>query len=272
MSTVNVLGLSFGAVMMAFLAKLVPALIVTLVCYIAIKVISKIMFSVIEKTRFERGMKDFLLSAIKIGLWFIAIIIIAGSLGIAVASLVAVLSVAGLALSLSIQGTMSNVFSGITVLATRPFVVDDYVEINGVAGNVVTIGLFYTTVRTLDNKIISVPNSEVTSAKVINYTHESIRRVDLNFCASYSDSTESVKSAIIQAIQADERVLQDPAPFAGLLTYHESRIEYVARAWVKSADYWDVYFALNESVRESFAKCGVKMTYDHINVHMVKED
>ncbi|MGI6029593.1 MAG: mechanosensitive ion channel family protein [Candidatus Heteroscillospira sp.] len=263
------LGLSAAAA--AFAANLVSALLAALVCWIVIRILTRILFNIFEKTRFERGMKNFMLSAAKVGMWFIAVIIIAGAMGIEVASLVAVLSVAGLALSLSIQGIMSNVFSGVTVLATHPFVVGDYVELNGVAGTVSAIGLFYTSVKTVDNKTISIPNSEVTSAKVINYTHEALRRVDLAFTASYDNSTEQVKGALMAAMEADSRVLRDPAPFAGLLSYKDSSIEYVLRAWVKSEDYWDVYFALNEAVREEFKRAGVEMTYNHLNVHVVNK-
>ena len=262
--------LSLGVLAAPLVANILSAVVAALVCWIVIKIISRILFNVFEKTHFERGMKNFLLSAARVGLWSIAVIIIAGALGVEVASLVAVLSVAGLALSLSVQGIMTNLFSGVTVLATHPFVVGDYVELNGVSGTVANIGLFYTSVKTVDNKVISVPNSEITSAKVINYTHEALRRVDLTFSASYDNGTEQVKEALLSAARADSRVLTDPAPFAGILSYKDSCIEYVLRSWVKSGDYWDVYFALNESVRESFARAGVEMTYNHLNVHVVK--
>ncbi|MGE4353210.1 MAG: mechanosensitive ion channel family protein [Oscillospiraceae bacterium] len=255
----------------AFLANLISALIVALVCYIAIKIISKIIFKIIEKTHFEQGVKHFLLSAVKVGLWFIAIIIIATKLGIPAASLVALLSVAGLALSLAFQGVLTNLFSGLTVLTTRPFVIGDYVELNGLSGTVSAINLFYTTLKTVDNKMISVPNSEVTSAKVINYSHEARRRLDMTFSASYDDTTENVRAAIMEAVAAQDKILQDPAPFVGLLAYKDSCIDYVLRVWVNNADYWDIYFALNETVRECFAKHGVQMTYNHLNVHMISD-
>ena len=265
------LNLGISAAASTFLANIISALMMAIVCYIAIKIFSKIMFNIIEKTRFERGMKNFFLSAAKVVLWFIAIIIIASTLGIPVASLVAVLSVAGLALSLSLQGILSNVFSGMTLLVTHPFFVGNYVELNGVSGTVETIGLFYTAVKTIDNKLISVPNSEVISAKVINYSHEAKRRVDMTFSASYDDATETVKAAIMDAVNSEVRILPDPTPFVGLLTYKDSCIDYVLRAWVNNADYWDVYFSLNENVRECFVKYGVKMTYNHLNVHMTSD-
>lgn len=250
---------------------LLKALVVALICYIAIKAIRRIFDGVLEKTHFEKGLKSFISSAVNVALWSVAVIIVCQSLGIQVTSLVAVLSVAGVALSLSIQGIMSNLFSGVCVLGTRPFVAGEYVSLNGIEGTVDSVGFFYTSVKTVDNKLISVPNSEITSAKVINFSREALRRVDLTFSASYDNGTEQVKNALLESARADSRVLDTPAPFAGLLSYKDSCIDYVLRVWVKSGDYWDVYFALNESVRESFKRHGVEMTYNHVNVHVVKD-
>jgi small conductance mechanosensitive channel len=266
----NIYTVGFGAIAAALASVVVKALVIALICWIVIRVIMGILRKLFARTRFDAAMQNFLLSACQVALWFIAIIIVASSLGINVASLVAVLSVAGLALSLSVQGVMSNVFSGVTVLATHPFAAGDFVELNGISGVVETVGLVYTKIKTLDNKLISVPNSEVTGAKVINYSAEAIRRVDLTFCAAYDCPTEQVKKALMEAMEANEKVLRDPAPFAGLLSYKDSSIEYVARAWCKNADYWDVYFGLNESVRESFKRNGVEMSYAHLNIHVQK--
>lgn len=266
-SIVN-LGLSVGTA--SLLASIIAALIIALICYIMIKVLNRVAVKVFQKMHLEAGVQSFLSSAINIALWFVAVLIIAPIFGIEVTSLIAVLSVAGLALSLSVQSIMSNVFSGVTVLTTRPFVVGNFVELNGVMGTVNTIGIFYTTIKTPDNKLIYIPNSEVTSAKIINYSHEEIRRVDLNFCVSYKDKTEDVKASLIETAKADARVLSDPAPFAAILSYKDSTIEYVLRTWVKGSDYWDVYFALNESVRDGFEKNGIELSYSHLNVHIEK--
>ena len=273
MDSVAIFGtLGIGAALSALAANLVKALIVALICYIVIKAIRRIFHGVMEKTHFERGLKSFMENVVNVALWSVAVIIVCQSIGIQVTSLVAVLSVAGVALSLSVQGIMSNLFSGVCVLGTRPFVAGDYVSLNGVEGVVEAVGFFYTSIKTVDNKVISVPNSEITSAKVINFSREDLRRVDLTFCASYDNATEQVKGAIMEAMQADSRILTDPAPFTGLLSYKDSCIEYVARAWVRTGDYWDVYFALNEAVRESFRRNGVEMTYNHVNVHMVQDN
>ena len=253
------------------LYSLFSVVLVFLLCFVAIKIILRVLRRVLDRSRMEQGVKGFINSGAKCLLWIIAIIIVAGELGINTTSLVALLSVAGLALSLSIQGVMTNLFSGITILTTKPFISGDYVELDGMSGKVKDIGLFYTTVTTIDNKIVYIPNGQVAAGKIVNYTQLDKRRVDLSFTASYDAETENVKNALLDAAKGDRRVLNDPAPpFAGLLSYGDSAIEYALRVWVKEEDYWDVYFALNECVREAFAKNNIEMTYNHLNVHLDK--
>ena len=198
-------------------------------------------------------------------------IIVAGALGIPTTSLVALISIAGLALSLSVQNILSNLFSGLTLLITKPFKAGDYVEVAGKAGVIKTVGLFYTQMNTLDNILVSIPNGDITGSTINNYSSEPLRRVDMNFCASYDCATEDVKTAIMEAISRDEKILADPAPFVRLNEYKDSVVDYVVRVWCKGADYWDVHFNLNENVRECFAEKGVKMSYGHLNVHVVEK-
>ena len=223
------------------LSTLFGALITFLVCLVVISIILKIVGRALNNAKkMGRTMKNFLLSAVKIALWVIAVIIIAGELGIPTASLVALLSVAGLALSLSVQGLLGNLFSGLTLLMTHPFAEGNFVEVAGKTGVVKSIGMLYTTINTLDNVVISIPNSDVVGSAINNYSADPLRRVDMLFCVALNE-------------------------------YKDSVVEYVVRVWVKNADYWDVHFALNEKVRESFARNGVAMSYAHVNVHLVEK-
>ena len=252
------------------LMSVLSAVLVFLICLVAITVIMRIVDQIQKKSKFEKTVNSFIRSSIKVALWIIAIVIVADKLGIPTTSLVTLIGVAGLALSLSVQGILSNLFSGLTMLTTKPFSAGDYVELDGVSGVVKEVDLFYTTMTTLDNKVIYVPNSEVAGAKIINYTRQINRRVDLTFTVSYDDPTEAVKAALMEAMENDERILNEPAPpFAGLLSYKESSIEYVIRAWTKQENYWDLYFALNERVREMFDKHDIELTYNHLNVHLI---
>lgn len=247
------------------------AIVVFLVCLIAIKLIMKAVEKLLSRSKkMDTVLQGFLKTVVRVALWALAIVIIAGTLGIPTASLVAVISIAGLALSLSVQNLLSNLFSGITLLITKPFGAGDLVDIGAHTGLIKTIGLFYTVLDTLDNRVVSIPNSDVTGASVVNYSRNPLRRVDMTFNASYDDSTEAVRAAILEAAQADDKILADPAPFIVIGQYKESSVEYIVRLWCNNADYWDVYFGMNERVRERFAANGVHMTYNHVNVHMVQ--
>ena len=258
------LGLSGGRVV-------ISAIVVFVICLIAIRVIMKAVEKLFARSKkMDTVLQGFLKTVVRIVLWMLAIVVVAGTLGIPTASLVAVISVAGLALSLSVQNILSNLFSGITLLITKPFGAGDLVDIGASTGTIRTIGLFYTVLDTLDKRVISIPNSDVTGAAVVNYSRNPQRRVDMTFNASYDDSTEAVRAAILEAAKADPKILADPAPFIVIGQYKESSVEYIVRVWCKNADYWDVYFGMNERVRERFAADGVHMTYNHINVHMVQ--
>ena len=250
---------------------LVSAILVFIVCVIAIRIIMHAADKLLSRSKKLDGiLQGFIKTTLRIVLWVLAIIIVAGALGIPTASLVAVLSIAGLALSLSVQNVLANLFSGITLLITKPFATGDYVVVAGNDGVVKTIGLFYTVLDTLDNKVVSIPNSDVTGSSITNFSRNPLRRVDFVFTASYEDSTEDVKAAILEAAQADPKIKTDPAPFIVIGAYKESRVEYITRVWCDNADYWDVFFGMNERVRETFAAHDVHMTFDHINVHMIQ--
>ncbi|MBQ6466077.1 MAG: mechanosensitive ion channel [Oscillospiraceae bacterium] len=253
-------------------SSILSAILTFLICLIVIKIITTGVNKALDKSRkIDNTLRGFITSAVKAVLWVIAGIIVANALGIDTASLVAVVGIAGLALSLSVQNILSNLFSGLTLLITKPFTAGDFVEVAGKSGIVKTVGLFYTQLDTLDNVAVSIPNGDVTASSVNNYSREPLRRVDRTFTVAYDNSTEAVKAAVLEAVAKDERILADPAPFVRLLEYKGSTVDFVVRVWCKGADYWDVYFDLNENVRESFAANGVKFSYEHVNVHIVEK-
>jgi small conductance mechanosensitive channel len=175
-----------------------------------------------------------------------------------------------LAVSLSIQNALSNVIGGFTLLYTKPFKSGDFVEIAEESGTVEEIGMSYTKLITPDNKVIHIPNSAVVAADIINYTVSGTRRVELIISASYDAPTEAVKAACWDAINATENVLQDPAPAVVLTNYGSSSIEYTILCWTEAPNFLGVKNGINEKLREPFAAHNVEMTYDHLNVHVVK--
>ena len=253
------------------LSTLISAVLTFITCFIVMQIILKTLERILGRAnKIDGTLKGFIHSAVKIVLWILTGIIVAGALGIPTTSLVALISIAGLALSLSVQNILSNLFSGLTLLVSKPFKSGDYVEVGGRNGIIKSVGLFYTQLNTLDNVSINIPNSDVTGTTVMNYSREPLRRVDRVFSAAYESSTEDVKAAIYEAISRDEKILRDPAPFVRLSEYKDSCIEYTVRVWCKCADYWDVFFNLNENVRDCFAAKGVEMTYNHMNVHILE--
>ncbi len=235
---------------------------------LAIRVIMKLLQKTLEKSRLEKAAHSLILSLCRVALYLILGLSVASALGIDVTGVVALASVMTLALSLALQNIVSNVIGGFTILYTHPFHSGDFVEIAGQSGTVKEINMTYTMLATPDNKLISIPNSAVTAAQIVNFTAAEIRRVDINLSASYDCPTQKVIDALALAGTMDN-VLLEPAPQAYVTGYGDSAISYSLRVWVKSPDYWDVYFAIHQRVDTVFKEQGIVMTYPHLNVHMV---
>jgi len=238
-----------------------------LVIFIVLKIVDHIQ----KLSLMDNTLKSFIRSTIKAGLWLIAIGAMLSQLGIDSKTFAAIVSIVGLALSLSLQSTLSNLFSGMTILTTKPFTAGDYVEVGEAAGTIKRVELFYTTMVTAENKTIFIPNSQVASAKIVNYSRQKDRRLELKLGVDYRTPTELVKTALLDAAKADERISADPAPFVGLLEYRESSVQFVLRAWTKTDIFWDVYFDLTERVRQLFHERGISISYNHLNVHMIDD-
>ena len=249
--------------------KVVHVLLLILVGVVVIRVVLKLLDRVLARSKSLKSLSRYIHSVAKISMAVILVLMVAEDVGIHTTSLVAMLSVAGLAVSLALQNTLSNVAGGIMLLVTTPFQVGDYVEADGISGTVHAIDLSYTAILTIDGKEIFVPNSQLSGTKIINYTILGRRRVDLNFTASYDAPTATVKRAIGEVLEDIPQIIADPAPEIHLSDYQASSIQYVVRAWTAAADYWTVYYAIQEGVREAFDRHGVEMTYDHLNVHIL---
>lgn len=263
LKSIPVLNLSLGA--------LIRAAVIVAVGGIIIRILMKFIDRMLERSKALVSLRGYIRSVIRIGLWFLVILIAAEEIGIPTTSLIALLSVAGLAVSLALQNTLSNLAGGITLLVTKPFQVGDYVEADGVGGTISAIDLAYTTFVTVDNKEIFIPNSQLSATKIVNFTATGKRRAELTFTASYDAPTQTVKQALREAIDAIPQILTDPEPVIWLSEYQSSSIQYLVRVWAPTDDYWNVYYTLMEEVRESFGRHGVEMTYDHLNVHLVED-
>ena len=251
--------------------NLLSAAIALVVCILAIMIIMKILRRMFSRSKMEPSLAGFILKVIKVALEFAAVMIVAGSLGFDVTALLAVFSLLGLAISLSVQNLLGNLVSGVVLLMNKPIRDGDYIQAGGAEGVVKNIGLFYTELTTLDNKTVSVPNSELSAGQIVNFTREDNRRVDLVVGASYDCDTEDVKKALYDAIARTDKVLADPAPQVLVEEFGASVIKYTVRAWCKHEDYWDVHYGINDNVLAAFNDAGVKMSYEHVNVHMIQD-
>lgn len=253
----------------AVVERILPFMLILLVGFIVIRIILNIVNKALEKSKLEKAAHSLIRSLIRVVLYLLLGLIAASTLGIDVSGIVALASVLTLAVSLSVQNALSNVIGGFTLLYTKPFKSGDYVEIAGESGTVTEIGMSYTKLATGDNKVIYIPNSAVVAADIVNFTVSGSRRVDITISASYDDPTDKVLSALYEAAKVPG-VWTDPAPFASVSKYADSSIEYVLRVWTASENYWDVHFAINEKVRETFRQSNIQMTYPHLNVHLHK--
>jgi len=255
------------------IAKAASIAVLIAVCLLAVKLILMVLDKFIKKSSLDPMICKILRLAVKIILLFLAVIIVLGSLGISVSSLVATLSVVGVAFSLAIQGFLSNVFGGIQIISNKPFHIGDYVDAGGESGIVREVGLFYTKLDTPDNKLIQVPNSAIANSNITNYSSAANRRVDITVSASYDDDIEKVKAVLLQLLCSHPSVLsgQETEPAVHVSAYNENDISYCVRAWCKSEDYWTVYFDLLDSVKPVFDQNGITMSYPHVNVHVVEK-
>ena len=251
-------------------SNILKALIALIVGILAIRVVNKLILITLEKSKLEKAAHSLITSLAKAAMYILLGLIVASTLGIDVTSIVALASVLTLALSLALQNMVSNIIGGFTILYTHPFHSGDYVEIAGQGGTVKEINMTYTMLSTPDNKLISIPNSAVVAAQITNYSAAETRRVEVVVSASYTVPTQKVIDALVLAGTVD-KVLVDPAPVAVVSSYDESAIRYSLRLWVKNADYWDVYFQVNQRVKNIFDEQDISMTYPHLNVHLDKE-
>ena len=253
----------------AALNRILPFLLILIAGVIVIKIVKTIVKKILAKSKLEKAAHTLIKTAIQVVLYILLGLIVASKLGIDVTGVVALASVLTLAVSLSVQNALTNVIGGFTLLYTKPFHTGDYVEVAGQGGTVKEIGMTYTKLTTPDNKIVSIPNSAVVSAQIVNYSTTGTRRLIINVSASYDSPQEKVYEALLKATEGC-KLLEGKEPFVALTGYGDSAIDYTLRVWVKTEDYWDVNFLILSRLKGLFDEHGVEMTYPHLTVHLDK--
>ena len=251
------------------LESIASAAVTLLVCLIVIRILLRIVRRALRHTQIDERLQKFLLTGLKALMYIVTVIIVAQSLGVPSSSLVALLGVASLAVSLAIQGMLSNLAGGIMLMTSRPISLGDLAEIAGVTGNVEEIGLMYTKLRTADGQIVMLPNSSISAEKIINYTTLGRRRITVRVGASYNAAVNDVRAALLDAAQRTEHLLSDPAPTAYVESYGASAVNYVLYAWATADDYWETHFVLTAAVKENFDRAGIEIPYNQLDVRIV---
>lgn len=251
--------------------KILLALLVLVVGKIIISAVLKGFKKSKTAGKMDPMLFTFLYSFIKVGMYCVLLIAIVGILGIATASIITVLGTVGAAIALAMQGSLSNVAAGVMLLIFRPFHVGDYIEVAGKAGTVTEVGFFYTVLTTVDNCIVTVPNSSLTNTVITDYSTADTRRVDLNFSVAYGSDVEAVKALVLEQVAKTENILADPAAFIRLTELGESALVITLRVWCNNADYWGVKFDLTEGVSKHLADNGYVAPFNQLDVH-VKND
>ena len=250
--------------------KILAALVVLIVGRILITVVTQRM----AKSRFAKEgdatVVRILQNFTKIGLYVLLVVSIVAILGVPMASLVAVIASAGLAIGLALQGALSNLAGGVMILILRPFRLGDFITVEDYSGTVTDIGIFYTVLTTTDNKVITIPNGTVMDDSITNYSAKDTRRVELVFETAYGTDPEKVKALLLAEAKKHELTLDDPAPFARLTKQADSALEFTLRVWVKRADYWTVHFDLLETLTKRFEEEGIEIPFPQLDVHVTK--
>jgi len=246
--------------------------IAALAIFIIGKIIAKIVRSAITKAMAKGNSDPILISfttnIIYAGLLAFIIIAALGQLGIQTTSFIAILGAAGLAIGLALQGSLANFAAGVLMIIFRPFKQGDFIEGAGVSGIVEEVHIFNTVMRTGDNKTIIIPNAGLMGGNITNYSTKPTRRVDLIFGIGYDDDLRQAKSILEELLQQDERILADPEPMVAVLELADSSVNFAVRPWVKSADYWGVYFDLTEQVKLRFDQEGISIPYPQQDLHL----
>ncbi|MDD3731700.1 MAG: mechanosensitive ion channel [candidate division Zixibacteria bacterium] len=265
METVTTKLIEWGA---SYGLKILGALAILIIGRFAVSLLTRIIRRLLERSKTEATLIKFITSLTRIALMTFVIIAALGTLGVQTASFVAIIGAAGLAIGFALQGSLTNFASGVMIVIFRPFKVGDYIEAGGVSGSVATVHIFNTILNTPDNKKVIIPNSKITGDNIVNYSANEIRRVDLVFGIGYSDDIKKAKTIMERILTDDQRVLKDPAPTVTVQELADSSVNFAVRPWVKTVDYWKVYFDITEKVKLAFDEQGVSIPFPQRDVHL----
>lgn len=251
--------------------KVLGAVIIFIVGLWLAKLVARLSGKAMKKANVDETLGKFFVGLIRSALIAFVVIATISQVGVETTSFVAVLGAAGLAVGLALQGSLSNFAAGVMLIIFKPIKVGQYIEGGGTAGIVEAVGIFVTTLKSPDNKVIFVPNSKLFGDNIINYSEKDIRRIDMVFGIGYGDDIDKAKKVLNDILAADSRILKDPAPTVALSALADSSVNFVVRPWVNSADYWNVYFDTHENVKKQFDANDITIPFPQTDVHLYNE-
>ncbi len=251
--------------------QFIVAIVLLLAGFWIIKKIVKAIKKVMVKSKVDDTLIPFLLSLVSMSLKILLVISVISYFGIPMTSFVALIAAAGLAVGMALSGTLQNFAGGVILLIIKPFKVGDFIEAQGYMGVVNEIQIFNTILTTTDNKRVIIPNGGLSTGALVNYSSEKTRRVDLVFGIGYGDDIDKAKEIIASVMNKHKAVLSSPEPFIGVIELADSSVNLVTRIWVNAADYWDLFFYMQEYVKKEFDKQGISIPFPQHDVHMIKE-
>jgi small conductance mechanosensitive channel len=248
--------------------QLLLAIIVLIVGFWIIKLVTKATSKAMDRSEVDVSLKKFLNSLLGILLKTLLLISVASMVGIATASFVAIIAGAGLAVGLALQGSLANFAGGVLILLFKPFKVGDFIDAQGYTGTVNEITIFTTILKTPDNKTVIIPNGALSNGSMVNFSTESMRRVDMTFRIGYGDSIEKAKQVLTRLVESDVRIHKEPASQIIVDELGESSVNFKVRVWCNSTDYWGIYFDMQEKVKQTFDKEGISIPFPQRDVHV----
>lgn len=252
-------------------SPIVIALAIFVIGAIAIKIILKVLKRALQKTPVDQALHTFIGNVVKVILWLMVIVTALGKLGIPTSTFVTVIGACGAAIALALKDSLSNVAGGILILLNKSFGKGDYIEVSGVSGSVDSIDLLTTILRTVDNKVVSIPNGSISTSVLTNYSKENLRRVDCQFGIGYDSDIDVVKRVLQDVVNSCQQALNEPATFIGVNSHGDNAVLIDCRVWTRNTDYWQVKYYLEENVKKAFDAAGISIPFPQVDVHMIEK-
>lgn len=250
--------------------KVLYAILALLIGLWIIKIFTRLLNKALKAKSVDESLHTFLKSLFSITLKTLLVVSVITMVGIQMTSFIAILGAAGLAVGMALSGMLQNFAGGVLILILKPFKVGDFITAQGHSGSVKEIQIFSTILKTPDNKTIIIPNAGLSTGTMVNYSVEENRRVDVQIGISYNDDIDKARSVLKNIIDSNEKIFKDPEPFIGVVELADSSVNFAVRVWAKAADYWEVFFFMQETVKKTFDKEGISIPFPQQDIHVIE--